>query len=323
MDRERVLGLAERVLRLEAAGILELCSRLDDRFIAAVELIHGCAGRVIVTGMGKSGLVGRKIAATLASTGTPAYFLHPAEGVHGDIGMVARGDVVMALSNSGETDEVLAVLPTIKRLGIPLILLTGMPASTLARQADVVLDAGVREEACPMNLAPTSSTTAALAMGDALAMALLDLRGLRPEDYAALHPRGSLGWKALFKVRDLMHTGEAVPAVAASATMKEAMEEMSAKRMGMTTVVDARGRLSGVITDGDLRRRQLAHGSLLDHRAEECMTRHPRCIGADDLAATALSVMETHAITHLVITDAAGRPAGVIRLQDILRAKIL
>ena len=323
MDRERVLGLAERVLRLEAAGILELCSRLDDRFIAAVELIHGCAGRVIVTGMGKSGLVGRKIAATLASTGTPAYFLHPAEGVHGDIGMVARGDVVMALSNSGETDEVLAVLPTIKRLGIPLILLTGMVASTLARQADVVLDAGVREEACPMNLAPTSSTTAALAMGDALAMALLDLRGLRPEDYAALHPRGSLGWKALFKVRDLMHTGEAVPAVAASATMKEALEEMSAKRMGMTTVVDARGRLSGVITDGDLRRRQLAHGSLLDHRAEECMTRHPRCIGADDLAATALSVMETHAITHLVITDAAGRPAGVIRLQDILRAKIL
>jgi arabinose-5-phosphate isomerase len=323
MDRERVLGLAERVLRLEAAGILELCSRLDDRFIMAVELIHGCAGRVIVTGMGKSGLVGRKIAATLASTGTPAYFLHPAEGVHGDIGMVARGDVVMALSNSGETDEVLAVLPTIKRLGIPLILLTGMPASTLARQADVVLDAGVREEACPMNLAPTSSTTAALAMGDALAMALLDLRGLRPEDYAALHPRGSLGWKALFKVSDLMQTGEAMPAVAASATMKEAMEEMSAKRMGMTTVVDGRGRLSGVITDGDLRRQQLAHGSLLDHRAEECMTRNPRRIGVDDLAATALSVMETHAITHLVITDAAGRPAGVIRLQDILRAKIL
>ncbi len=323
MDRERVLGLARRVLRLEAESILALCPRLDDRFIMAVELIRSCAGRVIVTGMGKSGLVGRKIAATLASTGTPAYFLHPAEGVHGDIGMVARGDVVMALSNSGETDEVLAVLPTIKRLGIPLILLTGMPTSTLARQADVVLDTGVREEACPMNLAPTSSTTAALAMGDALAMALLDLRGVRPEDYAALHPRGSLGWKALFKVRDLMQTGEAVPAVAETASMKEAMEEMSAKRMGMTTVVDALGRLAGVITDGDLRRHQLAHGSLLDHRAEECMTRNPRRIGVDDLAATALSVMETHAITHLVITDAAGRPAGVIRLQDILRAKIL
>jgi arabinose-5-phosphate isomerase len=323
MDRPKVLALAERVLRLEAECILALCTRLDDRFIQAVELMRHCAGRVIVTGMGKSGLVGRKIAATLASIGTPAYFLHPAEGVHGDIGMVARGDVVMALSNSGETDEVLAVLPTIKRLGIPLILLTGTAGSTLARQADVVLDVGVREEACPMNLAPTSSTTAALAMGDALAMALLDLRGLGPEDYAALHPRGSLGWRALFKVRDLMQTGEAVPMVPETATMKEAMEEMSAKRMGMTTVVDGLGRLSGIITDGDLRRQQLARGSLLDHRAEECMTRRPRQVGPDELAAAALSVMETHAITHLIITDADGRPAGVIRLQDILRAKIL
>src|SRR5204863_7063582 len=211
MTRRDLRQLAERVLRLEAEAILGLIPKLDASFDRAVDLLHRCTGRVVVTGMGKSGLVGRKIAATLASTGTPAYFLHPAEGVHGDIGMVARGDVVMALSNSGETDEVLAVLPTIKRLGIPLILLTGMVASTLARQADVVLDAGVREEACPMNLAPTSSTTAALAMGDALAMALLDLRGLRPEDYAALHPRGSLGWKALFKVRDLMHTAEPVP----------------------------------------------------------------------------------------------------------------
>ncbi len=323
MDRANILALAERVLRLEAESILALCPRLDERFTRAVELMRHCAGRVIVTGMGKSGLVGRKIAATLASIGTPAYFLHPAEGVHGDLGMVARGDVVMALSNSGETDEVLAVLPTIKRLGIPLILLTGTAGSTLARQADVVLDVGVREEACPMNLAPTSSTTAALAMGDALAMALLDLRGLGPADYAALHPRGSLGWKALFKVRDLMHTGEAVPLVPETATMKEAMEEMSAKRMGMTTVVDGSGRLSGIITDGDLRRQQLARGSLLDHRAEQCMTRRPRQIGPDELAATALSVMETHAITHLIVTDADGRPAGVIRLQDILRAKIL
>ena len=323
MDRGRILALAERVLRLEAQSLLDLCPRLDDRFIKTTELLHGCTGRVIVTGMGKSGLVGRKIAATFASTGTPAYFLHPAEGVHGDIGMVARGDVVMALSNSGETDEVLAVLPAIKRLGIPLVLLTGTPGSTLARQADVVLDVGVREEACPMNLAPTSSTTAALAMGDALAMALLDLRGLGPEDYAALHPRGGLGWKALFKVRDLMHTGEAVPVVAETATMKEAMEVMSAKRMGMTTVVDADGRLSGIVTDGDLRRHQLARGSLLDHRALECMSRHPRRIDGDELAHTALSVMEAHAITHLIITDAAGRPAGVIRLQDILRAKIL
>ena len=323
MDRARILERAERVLRLEAEAVLELCPRLDDRFVRAVELIHGCAGRVIVTGMGKSGIVARKIAATLASTGTPAHFLHPAEGVHGDLGMLARGDVVFALSNSGETDEVLAVLPGIKRLSIPLVLLTGTPASTLARQADVVIDVGVREEACPMNLAPTSSTTAALAMGDALAMVLLDMRGLGPEDYAALHPRGSLGWKALVKVRDLMHTGPAVPAVRLDATMKEAMEEMSAKRMGMTAVVDDDGRLAGIITDGDLRRHQLARGSLLDHRAEDCMTPGPRRIGADALAAAALATMEGHAITHLLITDGGDRLAGVIRLQDILRAKIV
>ena len=323
IDRARVLSLAERVLRLEAESVLSLVPRLDEHFLDAVALLHRCRGRVIVTGMGKSGLVGRKIAATLASTGTPAYFLHPAEGVHGDIGMVAREDVVLALSNSGETDEVLAVLPALKRLGIPLLLLTGAPGSALARRADVVLNVGVAEEACPMNLAPTSSTTAALAMGDALAMALLDLRGLRPEDYAALHPRGSLGWKALFKVADLMRTGLAIPVVAEQATMKEAIEEMSGKGLGMTTVVDGSGRLAGVLTDGDLRRQQLAHGAtLLERRAGECMTRDPKVIGADELAATALASMEGR-ITSLVITDAAGRPAGVIHLHDILRAKIV
>lgn len=323
MDGARLLAVAERVLRLEAEGILALTRRLDGRFVRAVGLMHGCAGRVIVTGMGKSGIVGRKIAATLASTGTSAYFLHAAEGVHGDIGMVARGDVVMALSNSGETDEVLALLPVLKRLGIPLVLLTGNPGSTLARLADVVVDVGVSEEACPMNLAPTSSTTAALAMGDALAMALLELRGLRPEDYAALHPRGNLGWRSLFRVGDLMHAGDAIPVVSEDATMKAVMEEMSAKRMGMTTVVDAESRLAGIITDGDLRRQQLVHGSLLDRRALECMTREPKCIAIDDLAAKALSVMEVHTITCLVIRDEGGRPSGVIRLQDILRARIL
>ena len=321
-DRKRLLAMADRVLRLEAESIALLRERLDDRFVRAVELMHGCRGRVIVTGMGKSGLIGRKIAATLASTGTPAYFLHPAEGVHGDIGMVAKDDLVLGLSNSGETDEVLAVLPAIKRLGIPLILLTGSSGSTLARQADVVLDVGVPEEACPMNLAPTSSTTAALAMGDALAMALLDLRGLGPEDYAALHPRGALGWQSLFRVRDLMHVGDALPVVSETATMKEAIEEMGAKRLGMTTVVDGTGRLVGVITDGDLRRQQLAHGALLDRRAGECMTQNPKRIGADDLAARALALMEG-AITSLVITDDAGRPAGVIHIHDILRAKIV
>jgi len=321
-DRERLLAMADRVLRLEAESIGGLRSRLDDRFVRAVELMHGCRGRVIVTGMGKSGLIGRKIASTLASTGTPAYFLHPAEGVHGDIGMVARDDLILALSNSGETDEVLAVLPAIKRLGVPLILLTGRPASTLARQADVILDVGVAEEACPMNLAPTSSTTAALAMGDALAMALLDLKGLGPEDYAALHPRGALGWQSLFRVRDLMHTSDALPVVRETATMKEAIEEMGAKRLGMTTVVDGTGRLVGIITDGDLRRQQLAHGALLDRRAGDCMTANPKRIGADELAARALALMEG-VITSLVITDESGRPAGVIHIHDILRAKIV
>jgi arabinose-5-phosphate isomerase len=330
LDPARALALAERVLRLEAEGILTLCARLDDRFVRAVELMRSCRGRVVVMGMGKSGHVGRKVAATLASTGTPAYFLHPAEGVHGDIGILAADDVVLGLSNSGETDEILGVLPQIKRLGVPLILLTGNPGSTLARQADVVVDVAVREEACPLNLAPTSSTTAALAMGDALAMTLLDLRGLRPEDYAALHPGGSLGWKALFRVADLMHTGDALPVVSETSTLKQAIEEMTAKRLGMTTVVDSAGRLAGVITDGDLRRHHLAGGSLLDRPAHECMTAEPQRIGADELAVRALSVMEAHTIagesrpiTSLVIVDTGDRPVGVIHLHDILRAKVV
>jgi arabinose-5-phosphate isomerase len=322
MDRARLLALAERVLRLEAESVLALLPRLDDRFLAAVDLIYRGRGRVIVTGMGKSSHVARKVAATMASTGTPAYFLHPAEGVHGDVGMVAPGDVVVVFSNSGETDELLAVLPAIKRLAVPIVLLTGNSTSSLARQADVVVDVGVREEACPMNLAPTSSTTAALAMGDALAMTLLDLRGLRPEDYAALHPAGTLGWRALVKVRDLMHTGEAVPVVTESATMKQALEEMTEKHRGITTVVDAEGRLVGVITDGDLRRLELAGGIHLDRRAGECMSRNPKRIAPDALAASALAMMEAHQITSLIITDDAGRPAAFIHLHDILSSKI-
>ena len=322
MDPARLLALAERVLRLEAEGVLALAARLDQRFIAAVDLVYRCRGRVIVTGMGKSSHVARKVAATMASTGTPAYFLHPAEGVHGDVGMVAQGDVAVVFSNSGETDELLAVLPAIKRLSVPVVLLTGNPGSSLARQADVVLDVGVREEACPMNLAPTSSTTAALAMGDALAMAVLDVRGLRPEDYAALHPAGTLGWRSLVKVRDLMHAGEALPVVTESATMKQVLEEMTDKRRGMTTVVDASGRLAGIITDGDLRRLQLAGGTVLDRRAGECMTRNPKRIDADALAAAALAMMEAHQITSLVIVDDAGRPAAFIHLHDILSSKI-
>jgi arabinose-5-phosphate isomerase len=316
-------AIAARVLRMEADAILGLIAKLDARFERAVGVLHECSGRIIVTGMGKSGIIGRKIAATLASTGTPSYFLHPAEGVHGDLGMVARGDVVLALSNSGETDEVLAILPPLKRLGVPIVLLTGSPTSTLARQCEVVLDVSVSEEACPMNLAPTSSTTAALAAGDALAMALLELRGLRPEDYAALHPRGTLGWRALFRVADLMHTGDAVPRVRADATLEDTILEMTKKRFGMTTVVDSAGRLTGVVTDGDLRRLHLRTQSIAGVRAGEVASSTPKTIGAEELAAKALEVMEAWAITSLIVPDVEGRPVGVIHMHDILRAKIV
>ena len=326
MSAERapdVRKIAERVFRLEADAILGLIPKLDERFEAAVEVLRGCGGRVIVTGMGKSGLIGRKIAATLASTGTPAYFLHPAEGVHGDLGMVARGDVVVALSNSGETDEVLAILPLLKRLGVPIVLLTGNPGSALARQCEVVLDVGVPEEACPMNLAPTSSTTAALAAGDALALALLELRGLRPEDYAALHPRGALGWRSLFRVADLMLTGDAVPIVPDTTPLREVIVEITQKRKGMTTVVDREGRLLGVITDGDLRRLHLSGGPIESLTAAQVASREPKVIRAEDLAAKALEVMETWQITSLVIVDQARRPVGLIHMHDVLRAKIV
>ena len=326
MSTERtpdVRKIAERVFRLEAEAILGLIPKLDEHFERAVELLRGCSGRVIVTGMGKSGLIGRKIAATLASTGTPAYFLHPAEGVHGDLGMVARGDVVLALSNSGETDEVLAILPPLKRLGVPIVLLTGNPTSSVARQCAVVLDVSVPEEACPMNLAPTSSTTAALAAGDALALALLELRGLRPEDYAALHPRGTLGWRALFRVADLMLMGDAVPIVPETTPLRAVIIEMTQKRKGMTTVIDGEGRLAGVITDGDLRRLHLRGGSIDDLTAGQVASREPKMICADALAAKALEVMETWQITSLVIVDQARRPVGIIHLHDILRAKIV
>ena len=314
---------AERVLRLEAEGILGLIAKLDESFDRAVTMLQLAKSRVIVTGIGKSGLIGRKIAATLASTGTPAHFLHPAEGVHGDLGMVARGDVVLALSNSGETEEMLAILPPLKRLGVPIILMTGKPHSTLARQSEVVLDISVREEACPMNLTPTVSTTAALAAGDALAMALLERRGLRPEDYAALHPGGDLGWRALFRVADLMHTGEAVPIVAESTKLRELVAEMTRRRFGMTTVVDTGGRLVGVITDGDLRRLHLHDLPVTELTAQQIATRNPKVIASDELAAKALEVMEAFAITSLVIVDGHHHPCGIIHMHDILRAKIV
>lgn len=317
-----ILKLAERVLRVEAEGILGLTARLDERFLKALEFLRDCQGRVVVTGIGKSGIVGRKVAATLASVGTPALFLHPAEGVHGDIGMVARGDVVLAISNSGETEEILTLLPAIKRLGVPLVVLTGNPNSTLARNGDVVLDVSVAEEACPMNLVPTSSTTAALAMGDALAVALLELRGVAPEDFAVVHPGGSLGRRFL-KVEELMHVGEAIPVVREDTPMADAILEMTGKRLGATTVVDGEGRLAGMITDGDLRRALQEDRQMLGKVARHVMSKNPKTIGRTELAAKALEAMEHYAITQLIVVDDRRRPAGIIHLHDILRAKIV
>lgn len=316
-----VLKAARRVLAIEAEAVRALIERIDARFERAVELLEACRGRVVVTGMGKSGLVGKKLAATLAATGTPALFLHPADGVHGDLGMLVRGDVVVALSRSGETDELLALLPAIKRLAVPLIVLTGSPSSRLAQHGDVVLDVSVRAEACPMNLTPTASTTAAVALGDALAVALLTRRGIQPEDLARLHPGGTLG-RRLTRVEELMHRGAAVPVVGADASLDEAVREMSAKGLGATAVVDTRGALLGIVTDGDLRRAIQRGAGTLPAAVAAVMTRTPKTVGRTELAATALELMERHAITQLLIVDGAGRPDGILHLHDLLRAEI-
>ena len=280
------------MLEIEAAAILDLVPRLDVDFDRAVEALLACSGRVVVTGMGKSGIIGQKISATLSSTGTPSLFLHPAEATHGDLGRIVKGDVVIALSSSGETDELVALLPWVKRLGTPLVTLTGNPRSSLAQGADVHLDVSIRTEACPLGLAPTASTTAALAMGDALSMALLERRGFTVEDFAILHPGGRLG-KKLLRVEDLMKRGDDVPRVAGTALMKDVLFEMTRKRLGLTTVVDAQGRLLGMISDGDLRRQMERHGyALLDRTARECMTENPVRIGKGELATSALDLME-------------------------------
>lgn len=321
MSDDDVLKVARRVLEVEADAVRALADRLDARFSRAVALLEACRGRVVITGMGKSGLVGKKVAATLAATGTPALFLHPADGVHGDLGMLVRGDVVLALSNSGETGELLALLPAIKRLGLPLIVLTGDPGSRLARHGDVVLDVSVREEACPMNLTPTASTTAALALGDALAVALLQRRGIGPEDVARWHPGGAIGWR-LVRVEELMHRGSAVPMVRLDASLDGVIREMSGKRLGATAVVDAAGALAGIVTDGDLRRAIEQGRGTLPATAADVMTRSPKTVGRSELAAAALALMERHAITQLLIVDDAGRPDGIVHLHDLLRAKI-
>jgi arabinose-5-phosphate isomerase len=312
-----------RVLEIEAKAIASLIERLDQRFADAVDLLYRCTGKVVVSGMGKSGLIGQKIASTMASTGTPAFFLHPAEGIHGDLGMLARHDALMAISNSGETEEVLKLLPFMKRLDIPVIALTGRMQSTLAKNSDVVLDISVPEEACPMGLAPTASTTATLAMGDALAIALLQKRGFKEEDFAQFHPGGTLGQRLLLKVRDLMHEGDAVPRVPQTASAHKAILEMTGKKLGMTTVVDPRGRLTGVITDGDLRRILEKRQDLSKVKAGALGTKHPKTIGPDELAAKALQIMEQFSITALVVVEGDARIAGIIHLHDLLKSGVV
>ncbi len=315
------LSLARRVLETEAAAVLALVDRLDERFARAVVLVRDCKGRVIVTGMGKSGIICRKIAATLASTGTPAFFLHPAEAIHGDLGVIQADDVVIAMSYSGETEELTRVLETVKRIGAPLIALTGEMTSTLAKAADVALDCRVSEEACPMNLVPTASTTAALAMGDALAMAVLVEKGFKPEDFANLHPGGKLG-KRLMRVEQLMHDGEALPVVQLHTAMKDVIYEMSRKGLGMTAVVEKDGRLAGIITDGDLRRKW-SSASVQDLTAHDVMSVNPVTIPHDTLAVEALAMMEQRKITSIVVIDADRRVEGVVHLHDLWRTEMV
>ncbi|MDE0830843.1 MAG: KpsF/GutQ family sugar-phosphate isomerase [Vicinamibacterales bacterium] len=315
------LRLAREVLEIEAAAITSLVARIDERFAEAVTTLDACAGRVIVTGMGKSGIISRKIAATLSSTGTPAFFLHPAEAVHGDLGVIQADDVVVALSHTGETSEILRLLETIKRVGARVICLTGDPHSTLADAADVTLDCQVRNEACPMNLVPTASTTAALAMGDALAMTLLVKKGFGEHDFAGLHPGGGLG-KRLLRTDRLMHAGDSLPVVVANTPMRTALQVMSDKGHGMTCVSTSDGRLAGVITDGDLRRRLAGGDSLTDDTAGDVMTTAPHTIGPATLAAQALQVMEAHRITSLVVVDDRDQVLGVLHLHDLWRTEL-
>jgi arabinose-5-phosphate isomerase len=317
------LATARRVLEIEAQAIRDLIPRLGDAFESAVDLLFGCPGRVVVTGMGKSGLIGQKISATLSSTGTPSLYLHPAEAIHGDLGRIVKGDAVVAISYSGETEEIVALTPTVRRLGSPLIAITGAPRSALAAIADVHLDASIRQEACPLGLAPTASTTAALALGDALAMALLERRGFTVEDFAVLHPGGRLGRK-LLRVDDVMHTGDEVPRVTPETSMKDVLFEMTRKRLGMTTVVDGDGKLVGLISDGDLRRQLERHGyTLLDRTAAQSMTTGAVVITREQLATAGLAVMEERRITSLPVVDGDQRVVGVLHLHDLWKTEMI
>jgi arabinose-5-phosphate isomerase len=317
------LETARRVLRIEAQALSELCGRLEASFERAVELLLDCKGRVVVTGMGKSGLIGRKISATLSSTGTPSFFLHPAEALHGDLGMLARGDALLAISYGGETPEILNLLETLKRLEMPIVALTGNSKSTLASASEVVLDVSVKEEACTLNLAPTASTTVAMALGDALAIALLERRGFQVHDFAALHPAGRLG-KKLLRVEHLMHKGDAVPRVSPETPMPATFHEMSAKKLGMTTVTGPDGELLGILTDGDLRRLMEKHGgATLTMTVGDCMVRTPQTISANLLASEALNLMEKKKITSVVVVDAGCKVLGVVHLHDLWTLELI
>ncbi len=314
---------AKEVIRKEAEAVAHLEKKIDENFVRAVELILKSKGRVIVTGIGKSGIIGKKIAATLTSTGTAAFFLHPTEGIHGDLGMVQKNDVVIAITKSGGTDEVYQLIPLFKRLGVPIITFTGSPGSPVAEKSDVVIDVSVDKEACPNNLVPTSSTTAALVMGDALAVALLDERHFSSEDFALLHPGGHLGRKLLLKVSDIMHTGDQIPIVSEETGMKQVILEMTTKRLGTTTVVNQKGRLVGVFTDGDLRRLVERTDDIFSLKAYQVMTKVPKTIDGDELAAKALNLMESYSITSLIIANGKGEPVGIVHLHDILKAGVV
>jgi arabinose-5-phosphate isomerase len=323
MNPDKLKALALAVIDTESEALQALRPRIDDTFVDACRLMLGCRGRVVVSGMGKSGHIGHKIAATLASTGTPAFFVHPGEASHGDLGMITAADVALVLSNSGETDELLTVVPLIKRLGVPLIALTGKPGSSLATVADVNLDVSVPKEACPLGLAPTASTTATLAMGDALAVALLESRGFTEEDFARAHPGGALGRKLLLHVADIMHTGDGMPMVSPETPFREALLEMSQKRMGMTAIVDAERKVLGIFTDGDLRRALDRNVDLNGTRIDQVMTAGCRTAGADMLAAAALQMMDAHKINALLIVDEQHRLVGALSMHDLLRAGVV
>lgn len=315
--------IARNTLKIEADAVYSLIEKIDDNFVNAVNILMGSSSRVVVTGMGKSGNIGKKIAATFSSTGTPSLFLHPAEGVHGDLGMIMKGDVVLAISNSGETDEIVSILPVFKRFNIPIVSFVGKLDSTLAKKSDCALDVSVKREACPFNLAPTASTTVALALGDALAVALLENKGFKKEDFAVFHPSGSLGKKLLLRVEDLYHTGEKVPIIEENELLSKAVIEMSSKGFGCTSVVNDKGELKGIITDGDLRRSLEKYRNIFEKPVSDLYTLSPKTIEKDSLAAKALQIMEEYSITTILTVDEYYRPNGILHLHDILGAGIV